>query len=99
MRVGLAPQDRDSIGIDAGRHQGLDDGRRNLGNLRQPGTQDHDDAIARRGRLASGGYSSGCSSAAATATAGSASGTPWGMPHCSNGTPAANCKVTDESVP
>ena len=49
--VGFAPQDRDSIGIDAGRHQGLDDGRRNLGNLRQPGIQDHDDAITRRGRL------------------------------------------------
>ena len=49
--VGFAPQDRDSIGIDAGRHQGLDDGGRNLGNLRQPGTQDHDDAIARGGRL------------------------------------------------
>ena len=49
--VGFAPQDRDSIGIDAGRHQGLDDGGRNLGNLRQPGTQHHDDAITRGGRL------------------------------------------------
>ena len=34
-----------------GRHQGPDDGGRNLGNLWQPGTEDHDDAIAWRRRL------------------------------------------------
>ena len=50
-KVGLALQDRYTIGIDPRRHQGLDDCRRNLGNLRQSGIQHHDDPIAGCGRL------------------------------------------------
>ena len=73
--------------------------RRNLGNLRQSGTQNHDDAIAWRGRLGQRRIFQRLSSAAATAAAGSASGFLAAVPHCSNGTSAANCRATDESVP